>query len=212
MTQPRIWKINWAYLLACVLMPAALLLVTVRQYWRLPEDWAAAQLLQWPPVLPFPWPPGKALLIPILVLALCVLWWKLGVRAIFRLCLDGVERDLEQRGFRCAHVFTGRECAVLIDEKAGRLALLFKWNPFRPYVFSAKRVTKVWVEEGQRGRGVMEGTRRVSFLFTVAGSKVRVNTFSSSRRWKMDSDNVLTGISMADMMADLLESMRKGEG
>lgn len=211
MKQPRIWKINWPYLLASVVVPLALLLVTVRQYWRLPEGWDVKQLLQLPPALPFQWPPDKAVLIPIIVLILCCLWWDLGVRAIFRVFLDGLERDLEQKGFRCAHSFTGRECAVLVDEDAGKIALLFKWNPFRPYVFSAKRITKVWVEEGQRGRGVMEGTRRVSFLFTVGESKVRVNTFSSNRRWKMDSDNILMAISMADMMEDLLETLRKGE-
>ncbi len=214
MKQPRIWKTNWPYFLACVLAPIALLLVTVQRYWKLPElgDWDVTQLLQWPPVLPFQWPPDRTTLIPVVVLILAILWWELGVWAIYRACLGGLERDLARKGFRCTQIFTGRSCAVLVDEDAGRLALLFKWNPFRPYVFSAKRIQKVWVEEGQRGRGVMQGTRRVSFLFTVDGSKVRVNTFSSNRRWKMDGDNVLTAISMADMMADILESLRKGEG
>ncbi len=212
MKQPRIWKINWPYLLASVLAPLALLLVSVRNCWRLPEDWDVKQLLQLPPVLPFRWPPDRLAFLPVVVLILCWLWWDFGVRGIFRLCLNRAERDLEEKGFRCAHAFTGRSCAMLVDEEAGKLALLFKWNPFRPYTLSAKRIGKVWVEDGRRGRGVMEGTRRVSFLFTVDRAKVRVNTFSSNRRWKMDGDNVLTAISMADMMAELLESMRKGEG
>ncbi len=213
MTETRIWKTNWLYFLACVLAPLALLLVTVQRYWKLPElgDWDVTQLLQWPPVLPFQWPPDRTVLIPVAVLILAILWWKLGVRAIFRLCLRGAERDLERKGFQCANAFTGRDCAVLMDEENRKIALLFKWNPFHTYVFPAGRVTKVWVDEGQRGQGVMEGTRRVSFLFTVGKSRVRANTFSSSRRWKMDGDNVLTAISMADMMADLLESLRKGE-
>ena len=210
MERERIWKVNAIYLLAAVLVPAALVVITARQYWRLPEGWEPGLLLQLPPELPVQWPPEKAVLLPIVVLILCFLWWEFGVRGIYRVCLDGLERDLEKKGFRQDWSFTGRGCAVMLDEDAGRVALLFEWSPFRPYVFSAERIDRVWVEDGQRGNGVMRGSKRVSFLFTVGRSKVRVNTFSSNRRWKMDSDHILYAISTADMMADAIEEARKG--
>ena len=51
----------------------------------------------------------------------------------------------------------------------------------------------------------MEGSGRVSFLFDVDGVKIRVNTFTSNQRWRMDSNYILTAISKADMMVKILE-------
>ena len=54
----------------------------------------------------------------------------------------------------------------------------------------------------------MEGSSRVSFLFNIDDVKIRVNTFTSNQRWRMDSDYILTGISKADMMVEVIETAR----
>ena len=111
------------------------------------------------------------------VLAVC--WWAFLGRKIY----DGGKKkklaQLEESGFVPNHTFNGDGCTVVVDLVHGQVALLFRWNPAK-------------------------GSSRVSFLFTVEGVTVRVNTFTSNRRWRMDSDYILTGISKADMMAETL--------
>ena len=58
------------------------------------------------------------------------------------------------------------------------------------------------------GKGFMEGSSRVSLLLVVDGVKIRVNTFTSNKRWRMDSDYILTGISKADMMVNVLKDAK----
>ena len=214
-TQLRIRKVNWIYLLAAVALPLLILFLAVRRFWHLPDlealkQFDFRQLLQWPPVLPFDWPPAADVLIPLVVLVICILWWKLGVWGIYRFFLNRMELDLEQNGFQCDHAVIGRSRALLVDERAGRLAMLSKWNPFHPYEFPATVIDKAWAEDGKRGYGVMQGSKRVSFLFTVGRTNFRVNTFSSNRRWKMDSDYILSALSTADMMVEVLDTLRKG--
>ena len=62
------------------------------------------------------------------------------------------------------------------------------------------------MDDGCSGAGFLKGSSRVSFLFVVDGIKIRVNTFTSNKRWRMDSNYILTGISKADMMVDVLKS------
>ena len=50
----------------------------------------------------------------------------------------------------------------------------------------------------------MEGSSRVRFLFSIEGITIKVNTFTSNRRWRMDSDYILTAISKADVMVKSL--------
>ena len=54
----------------------------------------------------------------------------------------------------------------------------------------------------------MEGSSRVSFLFSIDGVRIRVNTFTSNKRWRMDSEYILTGISKADLMVEILETAK----
>ena len=95
---------------------------------------------------------------------------------------------------------------MIVDAVNGQIALLFFWNPFAYFVFPTSRISKAWVDDGCFGPGIMKGSSRVSFLFVVDGIKVRVNTFTSNKRWRMDSDYILTGISKADMMVKVLQA------
>ena len=92
------------------------------------------------------------------------------------------------------------------------MALLFFWNPFELFVLPAGRITKAWAEDGAGGAGFMRGTNRVGFLFLIDNVKVRVNTFTSNQRWKMDDPKILEAISKADMMVQILETAKQASG
>ncbi|HIY72957.1 MAG TPA: hypothetical protein H9826_03120 [Candidatus Intestinimonas merdavium] len=119
-----------------------------------------------------------------------------------------MEKELDAKGFVRNHTFKGSDCTVIVDAENGQIALLFRWNPFAYFVLPTSRISKAWVDDGRFGAGFMEGSNRVSFLFLADGVKVRVNTFFSNKRWRMDSDYILTGISKADMMVKILEAAR----
>ena len=118
--------------------------------------------------------------------------------------------ELDAQGFVRNHTFNADGCTVAVDLKAGKIAVLFRWNPGKVYVRPAGSITKVWVDDGRGGAGFLEGSSRVSFLFTVEGMTIRVNTFTSNKRWKMDSDYILTGISKADLMVEALQAAGAG--
>ncbi len=66
----------------------------------------------------------------------------------------------------------------------------------------------VKVDDGKHGSGFMEGSSQVSFLFTVDDVRVRVYTFRSNQRFRMDDKYILTGISKADVMLKSLNEAR----
>ena len=49
----------------------------------------------------------------------------------------------------------------------------------------------------------------MSFLFQVDRVKVRVDTFTSNQRWKMEDPKVLEGISKADLWVQVLSQARQ---
>ena len=55
----------------------------------------------------------------------------------------------------------------------------------------------------------MRGTSRVSFLFEIDGITIRVNTFISNQRWKLNDEKVLEGISKADLWVQVLDQARE---
>lgn len=139
---------------------------------------------------------------------LSFLWWFLGGKIIYKQEKKKVEKELDKNGFKRNHTFYGNGSMVVIDTNHNNIALLFFWNPFKSYILPASRITKAWVDDGKTGAGIMEGSSYVSFLFIIDGVKIRVNTFASNRRWRMDSNYILTGISKADMMVKILETAR----
>lgn len=140
---------------------------------------------------------------------LSFIWWVFAGKFIFNQKRKKFERELDQSGFTRNQTFYGDGCTVIIDMKKGNMGLLFFWNPFQTYTFPVTRVTKAWVDDGKSGAGFLAGSSRVSFLFIVDEIKIRVNTFTSNQRWRMDSDYILTGISKADMMVKMIEDAKK---
>lgn len=138
------------------------------------------------------------------------LWWIIGGKWIHRQNLKKTSRqlrELEASGFVANYVFNGA-CVVRIDMAHRNVALQFGWNPGQCYVVPAGRITRAWVEDGKHGKWFFEGTRKVSFLFMVDGIKVKVPTFFSTQRYSMVSDEVLTGISKAEVMVEAINRIR----
>ncbi len=143
--------------------------------------------------------------------AFAVVWWSFLGRKVYDSTKEKTLAGLEAQGFTRNHTFNADGCTVSVDLNKGQIAILFRWNPGKVYVRPASRISKVWVDDGRGGAGFLEGSSRVSFLFTVDGMTIRVNTFTSNKRWRMDSDYILTGISKADMMVEALQAAGAGK-
>lgn len=139
---------------------------------------------------------------------LSVLWWSFAGSFIYKKKRKEFEKQLDDKNFKRDHTFYGKGSTVIVDVNQGKIGLICFWNPFENFVLPAKRIDKVWVDDGKCGAGFMAGSSRVSFLFTVDTVKVRVNTFTSNQRFRMDSDYILTAISKADMMVQVIEEAK----
>lgn len=190
-TNEKIKKINALYLLLYILVPIAVIALCGFLYAKFFPAGTMAPILSMAPTL------------------LAAIWWIAGGRFLFKQKQKKLNEELKQKGFVPNSTFNGKGCYVVVDAQHGDIALLFFWNPFQSYVLPANRISKVWVDDGATGSGVMRGSSRVSFLFLLDGVKVRVDTFTSNKRWNMESNYILTGISKADMMANVLEEARK---
>lgn len=135
-----------------------------------------------------------------------ILWYWIGNPLLFKLRKKKFERELDQMGFVRSYTFYGGSTVTVIDEHNANVALLFRFNPFRPYIFPASRVKKAWTDDGKMGKGFMEGSSQVSFVMMVGRTKIRVYTFSSNRRFTMNSSQILTGISKADVVVEILKN------
>lgn len=192
MNQKTVKKINPVYLLLTILLPIALiLLLGFVGYKCFPDGGTGAVVCFMMPT------------------AVSVVWWIFGPTTIWRIQKKAMEKKLDQEGFIRNQTFYGSSHTVVVDIRKGMIALLFFWNPFVPYILPASRVSKAWTDDGAAGSGFMRGTSRVSFLFLIDGIKIRVNTFTSNQRWKMNDEHVLTGISKADMWVQVLAEAKE---
>lgn len=139
---------------------------------------------------------------------LTVIWWCFAGKFIYKRKQKEFEKWLDDNKFERNQTFYGSGNMVVVDMIHGKIGLLFFWNPFQNYIVSAKKIEKAWVDDGKSGAGIFAGSGRVSFLFMIDGIKIRINTFTSNQRWRMDSEYILTGISKADMMVKVLEEAK----
>ena len=133
-----------------------------------------------------------------------MLWWCFLGHKFYEKTRGAQIRKLEESGFVPNHTFNADGCTLIVDLVNAQVALIFRWYPGKAYVRPASALSNVRVDDGRGGAGFLEGSSRVSFLFTVDGMNIRVNTFTSNKRWRMDSDYILTGISKADTMVEAL--------
>lgn len=191
MENQKVKKINFIYLIRYIIVPiliCALCFFVSALYF--PKGNMAVILIMGPSILSF-------------------LWWVFAGKIIYNRATKKLEKQLDESGFKRNNTFYGDGLTVVVDTENGKIAIASFWNPFETFVLPASRITKAWVDDGKSGVGIFEGSGRVSFLFTIDNVKVRVNTFTSNTRWRMDSEQILTGISKADMMVEVLETARK---
>lgn len=195
MNNKPVKKTNIVYLLATILVPIALIaLIGWLGYVFFKDGGAGAVICFMCPTL------------------LAAAWWILGPTTIWRMKKKKMMKDLNAQGFNRNQTFYGSNQTVVVDIKQGKIALLFFWNPFEMYVLTAGRIKKAYADDGAGGAGFMRGTSRVSFVFLVDDVKVRVNTFTSNQRWKMDDPKILEAISKADMMLQVLDAAKQAAG
>ncbi len=139
-----------------------------------------------------------------------IVWWCFGGSFIFKKKTKDLEKRFADEGYRRNQTFYGRGKTVTLDVEKGMMGVVFFWNPFETYILPASRIDRAWVDDGKMGAGFMEGSSRVSFLFTIDRSiDVRVDTFTSNQRFRMDDKHILTGISKADLMVKNIEEAKK---
>ena len=195
MKTEKVQKINWGYLLGYILGPILVLVLSgLVGYYAFADGGTGA-------VVCF-------MAVPIAA----VVWYVAAGRVFYKAGVKKMEKAMDAQGLVRNQTFNGRGCTVCVDLNRGMLGLVFFWNPFRQYIIPATRVGKAWVDDGGHGSGALRGSSQVSFLFQVDGAKVRVYTFTSNRRWRMDSDYILTGVSKADKMVAVLEAAKSKAG
>lgn len=191
-TEGKLQKIDIVYLLLNILGPVAVMVLAV----------AAGVVL----------PKKAGLILSMVGFAFAVIWWAFLGRKVYDNTKEKKLAELDAQGFTRNQTFNADGCTVSVDLNKGQIAILFRWNPKTVYVRPAGKITRVWVDDGRGGIGFMEGSSRVSFLFTLEGMTIRVNTFTSNKRWRMDSNYILTGISKADKMMEALQAAGAGAG
>lgn len=193
MENKKIKKINLLYLLGYIFVPIILIAICyVISYNFFREGTICVILLLGSPFI-------------------SIIWWIFGGKIIFKKNKKRLEKMFKEQGFVQNNTFYGDGAEVIVDINAGKIGIQFFWNPSESYIISAKRIGKAWVDDGKGGVGFMEGSSCVSFLFTIDDVKVRVYTFKSNQRFKMNSNYILTGISKADKMVNVLETARNND-
>lgn len=195
-TPEKVKKTNYGYLLGYILIPLAVAAVSVLIGYLFFRDGGPGA------VVCFMGGPAAA-----------ILWWIFAGGVIYKRAQKKMLKQLDGAGIDRRQIFYSDGCVVSMDMEQGKIGLLFHWNPFEVQVVPAGRVTRAWTDDGAGGPGIMRGTNRVSFLFEIDGIKIRVNTFISNQRWKMNDEKVLEGISKADLWVHVLEeAQRRGAG
>lgn len=179
-------KVNPGYLLLNILGPIAVFIIGVVLAVILPEN--------------------VGMIVSILTFILVVLWCAFLARKVYEKTRAKTIEELKCTGFVPNRTFNADGCTVMVDLGHGKIAMIFRWNPTKFYVRPASALTNVRVDDGCHGSGFMAGSSCVSFLFTVEGKKFRVNTFTSNRQWKMNSEYITNGIKKAEDMVNALVS------
>lgn len=138
-------------------------------------------------------------------------WWLAGWKIVLNMKKKSMTKKLDEAGFVRNHTFNSDNSTIVIDAQHGDIALLFCMNPSVIQIASMQKITRAWVDDGAHGSGFMRGSSCVRFCFELDGVTVKVNTFTSNKRWRMDSNYILTGISKADMMVNVINSAKQGQ-
>lgn len=188
----KIQKINWLYLLGYIFIPIIVCALGYTLCYLCFRDGGTGAVV--------------TTMVPTI---LAIIWWVFGGSVIFKKKTKDLEKRFTDEGYRRNQTFYGRGQTVTLDVEKGIMGIVFFWNPFKTYILPASRISRAWTDDGKMGAGFMEGSSRVSFIFTIDQNiNVRVNTFMSNQRFRMDDKRILTGISKADLMVKNIEEAR----
>lgn len=190
MENEKIKKIDWLYMLIFLLAPVVVLAGGTALLVRFSDG------------------TGPAAFIPFLLAVGALVWWTAGAKNALKSGAAKLAKAMDEQGLTRNMTFNGKGCVVIVDVEHGKLGLVYAKNPRKQYIIPASRVEKAWTDDGKTGKGITEGTMRVSFLFTVDGIQSRVDTFTSNTRWKMDHPNILEAISKADSMVEMITAAK----
>lgn len=190
MSDEKVKKIDWGYTLIYLFAPMAAIVL---------GTFLSVKLLD----------ASTGMLVPLVLIVGSTAWWFAGGRTALKKGSEKLARAMDAQGLTRNMTFTGRSSVVVVDAEHGKLGLVYLWNPRKQYIIPASRVERAWVDDGRSGKGITEGSGRVSFLFTVDGVKNRVDTFASNTRFKMTDSRILTGISKADSMVEIINEAKR---
>lgn len=189
----KIKKVNGLYLILYLIVPAIPVAVAVMLSLLIPEQ------------------EGRFAGISALLGIAAFVWWLAGWKIVLNMKKKSMAKKLDEAGFVRNHTFNSDNSTIVIDAQHGDIALLFCMNPSVIQIASMQKITRAWVDDGAHGSGFMRGSSCVRFCFELDGVTVKVNTFTSNKRWRMDSNYILTGISKADMMVNVINSAKQGQ-
>ncbi len=149
---------------------------------------------------------GVGSIIAMVLMLASVIWWGMGISAVYKKKAKKLFQAEEEKGFRATHIFTGNNCALAVAPQQKELALVFRWNPWECQRVPMSAVQSTWVDDGKGGKGILEGTSRVSFLLRIDGKKLRVDTFISNRRYTMSSPMIKEALDKANTMVEAIRS------
>lgn len=113
-----------------------------------------------------------------------------------------------EANFKNYSTFDSSNGIIRIDGDDGRVAYVSKLNPKQFQVVNAKDFTDI---KSSYNKDPLGGTRYVYFSFKYNGKTFKIPTFTADSTYSLKSSEVLTGISKADMYAELLKNVSKGE-
>lgn len=189
----QIQKVNIPYLLAYIFVP---IIICALCYWLYADFFTEG---------------GTGAVLTTMVPTIAAfLWWVAGGNFLFKRHTKAFEKKFAESGYKASQIFYGKGKTVALDTHKGTLGLVLFWNPQQEYILPASRIKKAWVDDGRSGSGILEGSSRVSFLFTIDDDiTVRVNTFTSNQRWRMTDNYIKTGIAKAETMVKQIEEAKK---
>lgn len=190
MENEKIQKVNPLYMLAYIFLPIVLIIALTAIAVTLIEN------------------SGAGTIIATLGILAAACWYGFGGQKFYKAKVANFEKELDTKGFKRNQTFYGKSQTVIIDVNGGKIASIFFWNPFKYYITSASKVEKAWVDDGRSGSGFMEGSQRVRFCFVFDGITMKVDTFISNQRYKMNDSKILEGISKADLMVGVINEAK----
>ncbi|MBQ3514579.1 MAG: hypothetical protein IJA32_12425 [Lachnospiraceae bacterium] len=120
------------------------------------------------------------IVIPILLgSVMMVLWFALVpiiAPSVFR---NTAYKKLAKSGFKIEKIYKNYTYSLLIDISGGMVAIIYSFNPITPYIFSAKRIQKIWIHEDKRQPNQDVGTVGVRFI--VDNEEERFDTYNQTK-------------------------------